>query len=87
MRIAFLRKQAQKLGLCVDSTFVFVEDTHEEVVVQRKDGKVLCLQPVILNIKAKKIYNKTSFSLSFLGNQIYTKDTKQVLDCLKNFAR
>ena len=87
MRIAFLRKQAQKLGLCVDSTLVFVEDTHEEVVAQRNDGKVLCLYPVFLNKKGRKIYNKTSFSLSFLGKQIYTKDTKRVLDCLKNFAR
>ena len=87
MRIAFLRKQAKKLGLCVDSSLVFVEDTHQEVVAQRKDGAVICLYPVYLNKKGRKIYNKASYSLSFLGKQIYTKDTKQVLNCLKNFAR
>ena len=86
MRIAYLRKNAQRLGLWVDSKLVFKEDTKKEVVALRKDGAVLCIQPVYLNGK-RKIYDSRAFLLTFLGTQRITKSTQQALDCLKVFAK
>ena len=61
MRIAFLRKQARKLGLRVDSELVFVEDSNREVVAEREDGKVFCCSQIFLNYPWKKDIERYSY--------------------------
>lgn len=97
MRISFLRKQALKLGLNVDSRIVFMDDTHAEVVAKRQDGIIFCLSPIYLNKFYKHIPNKYKNDIeryAYLasypnpkGRDKIVTTTKQALDCLRAFAR
>lgn len=87
MRIAYLRKQARKLGLRVDSQLVFVNDSHREVVCERKDGKVFCCSQVWLNHPWEKPIERYAYLVGYCGQNKITKSTQQVLDCLKAFSR
>lgn len=87
MRIAFLRKQARKLGLHVDSELVFVEDSNREVVAERKDGKVFCCSQIFLNYYWKKDIERYAYLVGYCGKNKIVKTTKQALDCLKSFGK
>lgn len=87
MRIAYLRKQARKLGLCVDSQLIFVDDTHRDVVCERKDGKVFCCSQIFLNYYWKKDIERYAYLVGYCGKNKIVKTTKQALDCLKSFGK
>ena len=85
MRIAYLRRRAQKMGLLVDSTFIFDDDTKRDVVAQRSDGATFALQNFFLNKKGKR-HERYAYVATYLGTQRVITSTRQALDCLKAFT-